>query len=984
MHVSPSAQADRSKRSAPAALVLSFLLPTLIGSCGGSSGGNGQSGIPGEEGPKPGGGTFFVDENQSGGASNLHLDEVRWGRLVDIYEIDSFGSRVELPVFTDFVVEPSILTQAASYVLDRNPVTQRERLTIQAQKRGVADTSAFDELLAAAVDALPVVAPKNDDGSSAAPFTIVPRNACVVLRFDDCLDDSVTAAQNLINTVRVLTGYAPVTPFSARVVFDPNHGAVVGGDFHTTRVLVDMTTSESEASTLPVPQGVNAIGLPARLTSANAPNVSLRLPSTTDIGSGQAEVLTNLSGVPLDAENSGPFDPGSLTLDVVRALRSGNSDDANNATTNGFLIDIDRPRVIGGWPVTVTSATVDPVGDAGFDFLLDLTFTTTCLSAPVPGDVVTVGGEFLEVTSAAGLVGSDVTALEVRAVGFVTNPLTLQGVGLYQAPFDPASPLAIGCWVSFLPAAASPPVTGVSTVAQIVARFSEPMDPETLSAFGGFMIVKGASGASSTANSSRTVVGQVLANSDLTTYSFESNLPMPHVNGATETLHVELGGARDLAGNSLRNALPFVDFTLDSLDDTQNNGAIVLRFGAADEYAPNGGNTDGFLDLRGQFNYDLDSGIIRPRPVAFGAWPADRTNPVPAVMVPVPAGVFPPLVPLGAKLQMVWRYCDLGWEVRDETKYNLDVLGLSWSPIGGLVVADFYDQFEIRLGHSRFLPDEAFNASGLPGSPNFFEDNYLAGSNPKIVHNRALGYTINPANLFNTPAGTPMMPFPLNRGSSPDVTYTWRDTSILTLGADGDNGQPGIPLGIEGPPPGGVGVAQVPVGSIADFGEVPSFGLPLLIEVKCHPSDSGLGINRFDSSNAPLPLPQTTPNFRAYSAGGINNFGNPVIVLPDTETFPKGGFNPLGTPPGARTLTSADNTFYLGELDTVVRVSRVHTVWLDSTLVGVTPTWLAPVLDPSLAAQPLGTNILLDFRSAAGFNGQPPITSPFNASAMDV
>ena len=125
-----------------------------------------------------------------------------------------------------------------------------------------------------------------------------------------------------------------------------------------------------------------------------------------------------------------------------------------------------------------------------------------------------------------------------------------------------------------------------------------------------------------------------------------------------------------------------------------------------------------------------------------------------------------------------------------------------------------------------------------------------------------------------------------------------------------------------------------------------------------------------------------TPNFRVYSAGGINTSGNPVIVLPDSELVPAGGFNPGSTPPGRRTALPADNVFYIGQLDTVVRVSRVHSVWLDAGL-GIAPEWKVPVLEPSTAGQPSGTNVLLDFRSATTFSGGVA-TDPFNASRLDV
>lgn len=976
-------------RSSPSALFAGLLL--ALAGCGGSTNGGGQSGVPGQESLKPGGGLFFVDVNQSGKAANLHVAQVSWGRLVDIHEIDATGARVETPVFRDFLVEPDVPGFGSPYVLDRNPVTQRERLTIQARKTDADpnfDSSTFDTLLRNISDALPTVATKNDDGTSAPPFTAVPRNACMVVRFDDCLDDGSTATLNLATLVRVYTGYPPVTPFSARVVFDPNHGAIVSRDFHSTRVLIDMTTSEEEASALQVPQPVNAIGLPSRQLSSNGTNVSVRIPSRRDFGSGQFQILTNLSGVALDAGSNGPVDLESPTRDIVRAVKSGYSGATNPDGSNGFLADLERPRLIGGWGIDVTSAADDVAGELGLDFLLGFSFTTTCQIAPSAGDVIQVGGAFLQVSAAGTLNSGDVSGLEVRSVSPIVDADSLMGTGLYQAPFDPsfipsggsAAEIAAAkaCWVSFLPEAATFPATGVSTTAQILLRFSEPMDPATLSPFGNFLVVKGASSASSTAIPSTIMLGDVLANADLTIFTFEPRSPLPHTQGVADPLHIEIapppGGPKDLAGNRLQNGLPFVDFTIAPAEATQRNAALVLRFDSSDEYGPSGGGPDGRADLRGQFFYDSSRGAIMPRPVTVTGWPVDRNNPVPQLMVPFPTGVFLPLTPLGCKQQLLWRYCDMGWVVQDETKYNLDVLGLSWSPIGGLVVADFYDQFEMRLGHSRLLPDEPRGNSGLPGSPNLFENNYLSGSNPKIVHNRALGYTINPANLFNSPGGTPMLPFPLNRGLSPDVTYTFRDTSILSVGGDGDTNQVGVPTSAEA----NAGVVTLQqAGKVAARGQVPSFGLPLLIEIKCHPSEQGLGLNRFDVSIAGI------ANFRAYSAGGINTLGNPVTVLPDSEAFPTGGFNPNSIPtPGAKTLFQADPVFYLGQLDTVVRVSRIHTAWLDAGSL-VSPLWQNAVLEPSAAEQPSGTSVVLDYRSASSFGGTGTIELPFNAAAMD-
>src|SRR6185503_2601902 len=164
------------------------------------------------------------------------------------------------------------------------------------------------------------------------------------------------------------------------------------------------------------------------------------------------------------------------------------------------------------------------------------------------------------------------------------------------------------------------------------------------------------------------------------------------------------------------------------------------------------------------------------------------------------------------------------------------------------------------------------------------------------------------------------------------------------------------------------------------FRRVPSFGLPLLIEIRCHPSDQGLGFNSFSLALANgIPL-LATPNFRAYSGGGVNTLGNPEIVLPDAELAPRGTFNPAGTPPGARTRLAVDSVFYLGQLDTVVKLSRVHTVWLDAGD-SVSPLWHAPVIQPSLANLPTGSQLLIDYRSATNFSEGGP--EPFDKTRLD-
>jgi hypothetical protein len=946
---------------------------TGCGSGGGGGGaGGGQSGIVGAEEAKPGGGTFFVDPNGSGSKSRLQLAEMFWGRLVDVHDLAVDGSPNAQPIFRDLIINENVQTDGINYQLETNPITQKTRLIILRTRGLPHSQGTWDSLFTAARANLPPVIPKAEAGSP--PFSFLARNACLALRFDDCLDDSLTAQQRLVDTVKVLVGYPPSTPFAPRILFDPNHGARVGGQFHSTRILIDMTVSETEAGDMLVPQPINSIGLPASLTTTNLANVSVHLPTRTDFGSGQFYLLTNLAGSPLSTTKNGPIASNS-TMDVVRAMRAGNSDDRNN----GFLLDLNSPEVLGGWPVQISGVVQDPLGEAGFDFLIDVQFLSPCLSQMEPGDIVSVGSSFLEVREvSAAPFGGAINAAMVRSLATdpITSPSVLFGAGLFLSTLDPSLAVPTGCWLEFSPQPAILPATGVMTQAQVLARFSEPMDPASVTAFETMLVIRGDSSVATEAEN--IVVGNVTASPDLKEFTFTPLLPFQHQSGLADGYHVVLGDVTDLGGNLLERSLATIDFTIDASEPGESNGGVVMRFSGTDEVKPLGGQ-----DVRGQIFYDLGNGLIRPRPVTFEGFPADRSNPVPSIMIPISSGVQTPLSPFGSRLQTVWRYCDLGWQVRDESKYNVDVYGLNWSPIGGQVLSDFYEEFEVALAHSLRMPDEAIDNNLLPANPNsglsgsFFDDNILKDplSPQKIVHPRALGYIINPADRFQAATGTFLVPFPVNRMATQGslVTYTWRDTAALRKGAPGGKG---IPLDIEVGSP--LGLEQG-IGCIAQEGQVPTFGLPLLLEYRCYPSDSAVGLNSLDISIAINS--SALPNFRAYSTGGTNVSGQGVFVNPDTEDVPMGGFNPNSNPPGKRTQLPASNEFYIGQLDAVIRISRAHTAWIDTVF--NTPDFLDPVVDPDPALQPFNTQVIVDFRGATGFTGLVNPNDPLDAQNLD-
>jgi hypothetical protein len=222
------------------------------------------------------------------------------------------------------------------------------------------------------------------------------------------------------------------------------------------------------------------------------------------------------------------------------------------------------------------------------------------------------------------------------------------------------------------------------------------------------------------------------------------------------------------------------------------------------------------------------------------------------------------------------------------------------------------------------------------------------------VHERSRGYIVDPADLFPAETGTLMMPYPLNRGISPAQFqfYTWRDTALQAKGAPADS--PGAELRIV------QAVLGLPImpGTPYPQNQVPTIGLPLLMQFKCFPDDGALGLNSFDISIANNN--SAKPNFRAFSTGGNNGSGN-VTKDPDLEDVATGGFNPSSTPPGQTTL-GADNAFYIGQLDLVTRISRAHTIWFDTG--SNAPLYVPPVIEPRVFDQPSGTQLNLAYRGA--------------------
>ena len=919
-----------------------------------------QGTIVAQPDPTIGSRTFVVDPNSGGQLGSLRITQLYWGRLVNVRDVNGDLQN------TDMVIGDDIHTDGLDYELIVNPITEETTVKILHAAGTPAYVQAFQRL----DQFLTTVLDKSLDPSELPPFSLVPRNSALMIKFNDLLDSSTIQQPNL----RMVVGYPPTSPFDYRVIPDRNHGDLFDADgdgvleFHTTRVILDTTVSSVEALTTNPPLPINNLGLPASVNQSQA-NTGIRIPTRRDSSVGQTTILTNLAGNGLSFANNGSTDALISTDDIVRAMRSGGGAAGVSADpNNGFLVDQIAPSIVGIQAVSISTPTGVPD-----DFVTTLDYALNfCAVKPKIGDVIQQPGVFAEITQANNNPsGGTVTEVHYRVVTPLNGALVAGSAQIFTL-WDPV--LNFGkqaCFVQYSPVpTSSTPGQAVASDARVRVRFSEPMDPATLTAFDNMPVLR-VDPANGPPTARDYVIGDVQASADLKEYTFQPVLNFKHTLGSSaDNYWVNLAsgptGPVDLAGNPISAALPAVLFSIDPNDATEQNGSLVFRFSTLDEL-----NNDGKPEWRGQVAPDLTAGQVGPRPVGRLHATCDRTVPVPGQMLTFTAGLQTPLSSLGSKLQTLWRYCDVGFALLDESTYNVDVEHLYWAPAGGNVVADTYDKFEIRLCHTKYLPDESLDPNVLPfypgsGLTTTFSDNPLSTAEDpqRIVHPGALGYVVNPGD--KKPAATnaeQIMPFPLNRNIpiSQYNYYTWRDTAVLAKGGNSVGGSPGAELRIVctiiyG---GTLGCMGCPYGPSTSSNPPPTIALPLLMEYRCYPDSGALGLNALDVNFAINSSAQ--PNFRAYSTGGTNTAGNQVLINPDLEALAHGGFNPTSTPPGATTL-SADNTVYLGEMDLVLRVSRMYSIWLDTQF--LTPTFLPPVIEPRQSDQPTGTSIQLNYRGA--------------------
>jgi hypothetical protein len=942
--------------------IAAALASALLAACGSDAPSKGSGAPLGSIATNPDTGMkFIVDSNQGGNASGVKIRDVLWGRLVDVYDRDP-ATGVPALQFIDFLIDPEIQSDGSDFLLETQPVTAKQNLTIL----HAFGTAEWDQAFARLEQGLQPFITKGFQTQTLPPYTELPRNAAMVVIFDDLLEDGGNPgdpgypATVTSSNVQVRVGYPPIGPFELRVLPDRNHGDLAGGKFHTTRVLLDMTVSKLEAVSTSLP--VNQVGLPEAVTTGQ-PNVALRIPTKVNPSAAQFDVLQNLSAHPVAFNGNGPNDPTSPTLDVVRAFRSGGKTLITGDPYNGFLQDDASPKILGSQTVAVDQ--VIPFGSGAY--ALDLTFAVPgCSGAPRIGDVIQLTNAVLEVTQ-AGIPPSagKVTNVMVRLVaGSGASVLGAGGTsGEYGTVFDPATSVVPECFVKFSPSPLQQPNFQVPIQATVHLSFSEPMDPASVQSFDTFLISKDpVSPAPSVAALFSRVVGQISGGLDLTSFAFQPSVPLKHVLGQSETYFVRLlggsTGLTDLAGNALALVLPTIPFTIDPNEPTIDSGGLSLTFDSVDE------DGNGPPELRGGYLPDLLRGTIRPRPVTRFSAVADSSQITVAAMG-APFGLLDPLSRFGSRLMTVWRYHDLGFPLFEEPFLNIDVEGLHWSPSIPALQFDIFPQFQIGLAHSKKLPDEFINTMVTPPAVPFpltpgsglnetFADNLAEPLN--VVHPKQLGYIILPSDLQTASTGLLIEPWPLNRNVplSQFQRWTWRDTANTIVGGPNSSGADTFIMGLLWLPP----LKTFPGAYAA--GSVPTLALPLLMDFRAYPNDSANGLNGLLAANASV---FAQPYFRAFSTGGILPTGIPKKIDPDQQVIAVGGLTGAGIP-----TPPLDNSFYYGQADFVVRVSQVHSIWFDLTTAS---NFGIAVVEPSVASQPSGTSVSVAFRGATAMNPTP-------------
>jgi hypothetical protein len=926
---------------------------------------------------------YLADRHFGGQAAALEVTGLAVGRLVDVYATEAHSGRI-YRVYADFLIPSELQDVPGKWRLELDPLLSAPRLVLGAEDTEQAG-DAFDQLLAEVEGQLQWLPLGSVDAEDLTSTGRLHRDGALMLKFNDLLDP---ASVGLHQSVHLALLGQRQEALDARLLLDQNHGGVSAshGRFHSTRLIVDFTIDPHETAGLGVQGPLASLGLPAAEAGQLA-NIELFLASELDPASGQFERLTNLAGRALNADSAVASAGQNGVTGWRYAFLSGRAEDPNR----GYLPQAVAPRLVARQAVEIAAA--EPVvGDrTGLEWSVDLRFSAPVAGLePAQGDVLVFAHSTAEVLRAGRKSGDQWLGTKVR---FAAQPsdqqqAALSGPAELVLAYSAERANAAQAFVRIEPA--PEPGQGILPESQFVLEFSQPLDPAQVEGLEALRLTA----VTNAGERGSAVVSHVLSERGNRRMRLVPALPLNHVAGQSETYTLEMkagsgqGALQSPAGVAVLAVPQALPMTIAAMAAGSQTGSLTLNFSSTSEDGIPG------ADWRGQFLQDTAAGLVKPRPVTRFSLVADRTQPVIGAMQAIGTGVQTPLSNLGSKLHLLWRYCDFGLPqamVQDDTFSNIDVEGLSLSPLGGSVTSTFYPQFAMFGGHSDRLPDEALDLNLLPKyeSSGFFSaasyaENYLddPAGGPQRLHARQQGFLVSTGQVFTAQTGTPMVRFPWNQQVAPaERTYlTWRDTAIQTWGGQNGSGTglagPGVPvtqdvtLSGQGSPGDQYGINSQ--NQITPQG-IPSVGLPLLMEFRCYPGAS-LSVNQFDVSIAVNSSPR--PFFRAFSNGGFNAAGTPIVKDPDLEINPSGAFNgnpalgPIGAPTPPR-----DGSVYMGQIELITRISRMHSVLFDTTQAD--PDYSSLVVSPAPERQPAGTAILIAFR------GDDSATLPANSPYLD-
>ena len=335
----------------------------------------------------------------------------------------------------------------------------------------------------------------------------------------------------------------------------------------------------------------------------------------------------------------------------------------------------------------------------------------------------------------------------------------------------------------------------------------------------------------------------------------------------------------------------------------------------------------------------------------------------------------------GARFQTVWRDFDCSPNSLALAGTLLDLYRVSWSPAGGNVTTDNYDDISIHCAHSPVRPisqnntaSASYPQSGMSRTFDYasFIDMVDGGAQPCPNANCNIddapnhwdtlvtcvppgtSYTITQSNLFTPPGDgrawhpwpTFSVPFQYNNGDLPQAEKDLRNFVNSTYAC----------------------------GSGAEWEEFRTSGFgnlggdSLLFEVRVRPQGIRIsGQNSFSFVIGCLIDFNGDPKWRMYSQGSPTTRVNPDAITTDVNA--RCAFGSLTST--ANPIKPGDNSRYLGVFDYVKTTSRITSPYVRVVPANtLNPDYFPAIVSPPLADQPAGTSVLIEFEGAVNTKGQ--------------